>query len=179
VNIFFDFRCVYGNKDLTSQLRTYIDDLLKETPAFFQYIARNALLYKPPIGFFGKIVVESSGENPSTFNIKESIKPIVNFARLYALKYNIRETNTQDRLYRLFTGNILTKANYREMVKVYDYLMQMRFKHQALALAENREPDNFINPKLLTDIEHTLLKNTFSQINNFQKRLSFDFTGTA
>lgn len=178
VNIFFDFRCVYGHKELTAQLRTFIDDLLKDRPVFFQFMARNALLYKPPIGFFGNIVVESSGHNPSTFDIKESIKPIVNFARLYALKNNIAETNTQDRLYRLFVKNILTNANYQEMVKVYDYLMQMRFKHQALALDENRKPDNFINPKQLTDIEHTLLKNTFTQINNFQKRLSYDFTGT-
>jgi len=179
VNIFFDFRCVYGKKELTSQLRVYIDELLKERPVFFQFIARNALLYKPPIGFFGKIVVGASGENPSTFDIKESIKPIINFARLYALRYNVEETNTQERLYRLFVGDVLTKASYEEMVKVYDYLMQMRFRHQALALNENRKPDNFINPKLLTDIEHTLLKNMFSQINNFQKRLSYDFTGTA
>lgn len=179
VNIFFDFRCVYGNKEFTSRLRAFIDELLMGTPAFFQYMARNALLYKPPIGFFGNIVVESSGENPSTFDIKESIKPIVNFARLYTLKNNIEETNTQDRLYRLFAGNVLTRAGYEEIVKVYDYLMQMRFKHQALALNENRKPGNFINPKLLTDIEHMLLKNTFSQINNFQKRLSYDFTGTA
>ncbi|HLP61282.1 MAG TPA: DUF294 nucleotidyltransferase-like domain-containing protein [Candidatus Deferrimicrobium sp.] len=179
VNIFFDFRCVYGNKEFTSRLRTFIDELLNETPAFFQYMARNALLYKPPIGFFGNIVVESSGDNPSTFDIKESIKPIVNFARLYTLKNNIEETNTQDRLYRLFTKNILTRSSYEEMVKVYDYLMQMRFKHQALALNENRKPGNFINPKQLTDIENMLLKNTFSQISNFQKRLSYDFTGTA
>ncbi len=179
VNIFFDFRCVYGKKELASQLRAYIDGLLKERPVFFQFIARNALLYKPPIGFFGKIVVESSGENPSTFDIKESIKPIVNFARLYALRYGIEETNTQERLHRLYVGDILTKASYEEMVKVYDYLMQMRFRHQALALNENRSPDNFINPKSLTDIEHTLLKNMFSQIGNFQKRLSYDFTGTA
>ncbi|MCU0290345.1 MAG: DUF294 nucleotidyltransferase-like domain-containing protein [Acidobacteria bacterium] len=179
VNIFFDFRCVYGNKEFASRLRGFIDELLTATPAFFQYMARNALLYKPPIGFFGNIVVESSGDNPSTFDIKESIKPIVNFARLYTLKNNIEETNTQDRLYRLFTKNILTRSSYEEMVKVYDYLMQMRFKHQALALNENRKPGNFINPKQLTDIENMLLKNTFSQINNFQKRLSYDFTGTA
>jgi len=178
VNIFFDFRCVYGDKAFTAQLRTFIDDLLKDRPVFFQFMARNALLYKPPIGFFGNIVVESSGHNPSTFDIKESIKPIVNFARLYALKNNIADTNTQDRLYRLLVKDTLTEANYREMVKVYDYLMQMRFKHQALELSENRQPDNFINPKQLTDLEHTLLKNAFSQINNFQKRISYDFTGT-
>ncbi|MCP4152399.1 MAG: CBS domain-containing protein, partial [bacterium] len=179
INIFFDFRPVYGSREFTKELRAYIDTLIAATPAFLQYIARNALLYKPPLGFFGKIVVESSGENPSTFDIKDSMKPIVNFARIYVLKNNINETNTQQRLHRLYTENILNKSSYDEIVKVYDYLMQMRFKHQAKALSENREPDNFINPGKLTDIEHSLVKNTFSQINNFQKRLSYDFTGTA
>lgn len=179
VHIFFDFRHVYGRMDLCTQLRSYIDELLAERPAFFQFIARNALLYKPPIGFFGNIVVESSGENPSTFDIKEAIKPVVNFARIYSLRNNIGETNTQSRLYRLFARDILSRSSYEEMVKVYDYLMQLRFKHQALALGENRKPDNFINPRQLTDMDHLLLKNTFSQINTFQKKLSYDFTGTA
>lgn len=179
VNIFFDFRPVYGDRKFTSELRAYIDEALAGRPEFFQFIARNALLYKPPIGFFGNIVVDSSGDNPSTFDIKEAMKPIVNFARLYTLKHNVEETNTQERLHRLYNQGVLTKASYQEMVKVYDYMMQMRFKHQAQVISENREPDNFINPRQLTDIEHTLLKNMFSQINNFQKRLSYDFTGTA
>lgn len=179
VNIFFDFRPVYGDRKLTSGLRLFIDEALMGRPEFFQFIARNALLYKPPIGFFGNIVVESSGENPSTFDIKEAMKPIVNFARLYTLKHKIEETNTQERLHRLFNREVLSKSSFQEIVKVYDYLMQMRFKHQAQAISEDREPDNFINPRQLTDIEHTLLKNMFSQINNFQKRLSYDFTGTA
>lgn len=179
VNIFFDFRCVYGDRSVIVRLREYIDDLLNQRPAFFQFMARNALLYKPPIGFFGKIVTGTSADKPSSFDIKDAMRPIVNFARLYTLKHQIEDTNTQDRLYRLFTGNVLTKSSYEEIVKVYDYLMQMRFKHQAAAIDQNREPDNFIDPNLLTDIEHSILKNTFTQINHFQKRLSYDFTGTA
>ncbi|MCP4221140.1 MAG: PAS domain S-box protein [bacterium] len=177
INIFFDFRCLYGKKEFTTQLREYIDDLLDKTPAFLQYIARNALLYKPPIGFFGNIVTGTSGEDPSTFDIKHAMKPIVNFARIYALKNNIRETNTQVRLYKLFCANVLEKSGYEEIVQVYDYLMRMRFRHQAVALGENKKPDNLINPKMLTDIEYSWLKNTFSQINYFQKKLSYDFTG--
>lgn len=179
INVFFDFRCLYGQKEFTNQLKTYIQKLIGDTPAFLQYIARNALLYKPPIGFFGKIVVDSSGEKPSTFDIKEAIKPMVNFARIYSLKHDIIETNTQERLQRLYAQNVINRSSHDEIIKVYDYLMQIRFKHQAGALNENRNPDNLINPKTLTDIEQSLLKNTFSQINNFQKRLSYDFTGTA
>lgn len=179
INIYFDFRCLYGQKEFTQELRHFIQELIDETPAFLQYIARNALLYKPPIGFFGNILVDSSGEKPSTFDIKESIKPIVNFARIYALKYNIEETNTQERLHRLYSQGILTRSSYEEIIKVYDYLMQIRFSHQAQALNENRKPDNLVNPKTLTDIEQSLLKNTFSQVGNFQKKLSYDFTGTA
>lgn len=179
VSIHFDFRPVNGDDVLTIELRKFINSLISENPSFLQYISRNALLYKPPIGFFGKILLESGGEKPSTFNIKDSIHLIVNFARIYALKNNISETNTLNRLYQLNRSGELTDSSFREMEEVYDYLMRTRFRHQVKAIKNNTKPDNDINPKELTELEQHMLKYIFSQINNFQKKLSFDFTGSA
>jgi len=179
VSIHFDFRPVHSGDILTGELREFIGSLIAENPSFLQYISRNALLYKPPIGFFGKILLESGGEKPSTFNIKDSIHLIVNFARIYALKYNLSETNTLNRLYQLNKVGELTDSSFREMDEVYDYLMRTRFRHQVEAIKNNAKPDNNINPKELTELEQHMLKYIFSQINNFQKKLSFDFTGSA
>jgi PAS domain S-box-containing protein len=179
INVFFDFRTVYGEKNLTSDLRNFIHAQITSQPSFLQYIARNALLYKPPIGFFGKILLESGGEKPSTFNIKDSIHLLVNFARIYSLKHNVSETNTLNRLYHLLKANVITDSTYREMVEVYDYLMKSRFRHQVKSIRMNLKPDNNIDPRELTEVEHHMLKYIFSQINNFQKKLSFDFTGNA
>ncbi|MCK5221368.1 MAG: cyclic nucleotide-binding protein, partial [Candidatus Aminicenantes bacterium] len=104
---------------------------------------------------------------------------IVNFARIYALKHNVSETNTMNRLYQLNRSGELTDSSFREMEEVYDYLMRTRFRHQVEAIKNNTKPDNDINPKELTELEQHMLKYIFSQINNFQKKLSFDFTGSA
>lgn len=103
---------------------------------------------------------------------------MVKFARIYALKNNIVATNTLDRLQQLFERNILSSHTYQEVEQAYNYLMLMRFKHQANALSNNKEPDNYINPNKLTSIEKSMLKKIFSSISNFQTKLSFDFKGS-
>lgn len=179
VNIFFDFRTIDGDKSITDDLRSFIYAEIAGQPSFLQYIARNALQYKSPIGFFGNIQLESGGEKPSTFNIKDPIQLLVNFCRIYSLKYNISETNTLNRLYHLLKANVITDSTYREFIEVYDYLMKCRFRHQVESIRNNSKPDNNIDPVELTELEIHMLKYIFSQINNFQKKLSFDFTGSA
>jgi CBS domain-containing protein len=110
-------------------------------------------------------------------NIKDAMLPIVNFARLYALKNNIEDTNTVDRLQGLFRTSVLKKDSYNELMQAYDFLMLLRYKHQARLISEHKEPDNFINIKDLTHIELTTLKQAFSHIAMVQKRIKFDFPG--
>ncbi len=178
-NVFFDHRCVYGDSALVRELWRHVVALVAEQPAFFAHMAGNALHYKPPVGLFGKIVTGASGEPPHTFNIKEAMMPIVNFARLYALKHGVEETNTYDRLERLHAIDALQDESYRGLIQAYGHLMQLRFRHQAEMIRANRQPDNSIDPRSLTQIEAGTLKNTFSQISLIQKKVTFDFRSTA
>ena len=171
-NIFFDFRGISGEVKLVNELRRYIQDILIHNQHFFFHLAKNTLQCKIPIGLFGQIVTDTSG-----LNIKEAMLPIVNFARLYALKNNIEDTNTVDRLQRLSVISVLKKDSYQELMQAYDFLMLLRYKHQARLISEHREPDNFINLKDLTHIELTTLKQAFSCIAMVQKRIKFDFPG--
>jgi CBS domain-containing protein len=176
--IFFDFRNAYGEQNLVDQLRDYLDEIVSDNPRFFQLLARNVLALSPPIGFFGNFVVESVGEHRNVFDIKSSMLPIVDYARIYAINHTIRATNTIERLDELRERNILTPQNHQEMIQAYSYLMQIRLRIQAEAISgENRRPDNYVSPKNLTSIEQKLLKEIFSQTKNFQARLSYDFTG--
>jgi signal-transduction protein with cAMP-binding, CBS, and nucleotidyltransferase domain len=61
-------------------------------------MTENALNFKPPLGFFRNFVVESKGRHRNAFDIKSAMTPIVDFARVYALKNKIDETNTIERL---------------------------------------------------------------------------------
>jgi len=176
--IFFDFRNGYGDESFSISLREHLDSLVGKNPRFFQMLARNILPMAPPIGLFGNFVVESDGEHRGSFDIKSTMIPIVDFARIYALNNKIHATNTLARLQELKNRNILTKQNHLEMEQAYTYLMQIRLRIQARALSQkDKDPDNYVRPKNLSYIEQKLLKEIFAQTKNFQSRLSYDFTG--
>jgi CBS domain-containing protein len=177
-NIFFDFRGGYGDMDLAVQLRRHLFASLAARPNFFRYLTETSLNMKPPLGFFRNFIVESKGEHRDAFDIKSSMTPIVNFARAYALYHGIEETNTQERLDRLFLKNVLSEQDYHEIEQSYSYLMQMRFVRQVTAvMKENGKPDNYINPKTLSRMEQNMLREIFKSIEKFQVKMSYDFTG--
>jgi len=178
VSIFFDFRYLDGDLSLVKELRLYVEEISQDKSGFYNHLAKNSLLVKPPITFTGSIK-KSSGNHHEAFDIKHAILPIVDFARIYSLRYKISERNTLQRLEKLFEENVIARASRDEMVECYNYLMMLRLQHQVRDLEENKKPDNFINPKKLTQIEQHMLKKIFSQIGNFQKKMSYDFTGIA
>ncbi len=176
--IFFDFRHAFGDGSLVDGLKDHLNRVVSENFRFLQILARDILNMVPPIGLFGKFIVETSGDNRGGLDIKKAMVPIVDFARIYSLKHEIKNANTIKRLDALRDLNILTELNHQEMVQAYGFLMQMRLKIQADAVSKgNKQPDNIVFPKKLTSIEQHLLKEIFTQTKNYQTRLSYDFTG--
>lgn len=176
-NVFFDLRCVYGERSLVRNVRLHLDTLLDRFPAFFAHMALNTLQYKPPIGLFGQIVTGSSSGSPNTFDIKEAMLPIVNFARLLALKHHLSETSTFDRLGQLHALGVLHDESFRGTVQAYDQLMRLRYRHQVSRHKEGKAADNSIDPRTLTQIDSGMVKNALSRISTIQKTVSLEFRG--
>ncbi len=177
-SIFFDFRGAYGDMDLVRSLRKFLSDSLTGWAGFFRHLTENALYYRPPLGFFGNILTETKEGRRDVFDIKAAMTPVIDLARIYALKHDIDETNTQERLFRLHMEKVLTWQEYNELEQAYSFMMQLRFRHQTRSIIEkNRPPDNFVNPKKLTRIERTMLKDIFKRLDKFQSKLNIDFTG--
>jgi len=177
-SIFFDFSHGYGDASLIRELREFLFNSLEGWSGFFRHMTENALNFKPPLGFFRNFVVESKGRHRNAFDIKSAMTPIVDFARVYALKNSIEETNTMERLNQLRIRKILTPQEYEELEKAYNFLMQLRFVRQITAVIdEDTKPDNYITPKKLTHIEQTMLKEIFKRVEKFQSKMNFDFIG--
>ena len=177
-SIFFDFRVAYGETALIDKLRQHLFGALKGWPGFFRHLSENALYFTPPIGFFRNFLVESKGQHRDTFNIKAAMQPVVDYARIYALHHKIEETNTFERLQQLLAQKKISTQEHNELDTAYSYLMQQRFVTQVKSVvAENSKPDNYVNPKHLSRIEQTTLKEIFKRIEKFQAKLSFDFIG--
>jgi len=74
----------------------------------------------------------------------------------------------------------LKDSKYEELEKAYSFLMQLRFVRQITASQdEGEKPDNYINPKKLTHIEQTMLKEIFKRVEKFQAKMNFEFIGIA
>jgi CBS domain-containing protein len=177
-SIFFDFKGVWGDLELTDQLKAFLLNAVNQQAGFLRHLTENALHFKPPMSAFGKLVVESKGENKGALNIKWAMLPIVDLARIYALKHGITQTNTLTRLFRLYMQRVFTNREYIDLIQSYNYIMNLRFRRQITTLIdEKKPPDNFLNPKNLSYLDTAMLKEIFKKIESFQGKLKAEFIG--
>lgn len=178
VSIFFDFRTVYGEADLTHELRQAIHRKLQGQSAFFHHFAQNALTFKPPFRLLGNIYLGGGAtEHAGEINLKDAMMPMVSFARLYALRHQVNQTHTLERIEALTERGLILPSSRDEIVASYDFLMQLRLQNQVAALQAGRAPTNIIHPGKLGYIQQELLKQAFAQIAAVQKKVSYDFLG--
>ena len=170
--IFFDFKCSYGDAGFVAEIMDHIQEVLVHRPIFFHLMAENTLLFKIPLDFFGNIAVESEGDHVGCFNIKHVLAMIVGFARISAIEYSLNSTNTLQRLELLHEKKVFNTATHQEIVESYNYLMQIRFRHQVRKINMGEAPDNFISLSELSRMEIDMLKKIFSQVGTLRKRLS-------
>ena len=77
-NIFFDLRCVHGDASLVDELKASIREDSRRNEIFLALMAKNAMNFQPPLGFFRQFVLEKSGEHKNTLDMKlHGIMPIV------------------------------------------------------------------------------------------------------
>ena len=174
-SILFDFRSVSGNSEIASELREFIYAEIKETPFFLSQIAQNALIFKTPLRLFGSIVTSGGKSHPGRIDVKTPAMAIVSFARLYALKHTIRETNTLLQLDALKNLGIILDASHRDIVTAYETLMRLRLWNQALAIEHKQQLDNWVDPSQLGHLEEVILRESFKEIDEFQGLIQRDF----
>jgi PAS domain S-box-containing protein len=178
LSIFFDFRAVYGEAELTAELRQHIHKVLRDTPSFLHHLARNALAFKPPIRLPGNIYLSGGAtERAGEINLKDAMMPMVSFARLYALRHQIDQTHTLKRIEALTERNVILPFSRDEIIASYDFLMQLRLQTQIAAVQSGRSPQNVVQPGKLGYIQQELLKQAFTQIAAVQKKVGYDFLG--
>lgn len=164
--IFFDFRAVAGNLGLGEILSLHIYEEIQKKKIFLNFLAKNALMNPPPLGFFKDFVVEKSGEHKNEFDIKSrAMMPLADLARLLVLSHGvIGVNNTFKRFDRLVELEPNYDALFKQASKAYEILMRTR----ALEGLKNQSSGRFIHPENLGKLERQLLKNTFSPISELQ-----------
>ena len=178
VNIFFDFRAIYGDYYLSDQLRTHLNRAADRKAVFFYNLSQEVIKFKSPVGVFGKILGEHESPDSNFVDIKKFLMPVAGFARLYALRALTTETNTLNRLERLRNSEDMTDDLIDEIKEAYGILMEARLKLQINCLVNGKDPSNILDINQLTDIEQTTIRKVLSLINSLATKVRLDFKGT-
>ena len=177
VSIFFDFKSVYGEDSLAGELREHIYRTTGDKAVFYYHLAQTVTRFKPPVGIFGQIVGEHDTPDSNLVDIKKLLMPVTGFARIYALKMALEETNTIDRLESMRGAKGLSDSFLDETLQAYNTLMNTRLLQQVNQLMSGEEPGNTVDVNRLTDIERSTLKKVLSVINDIILKLKSDFKG--
>jgi len=163
--IFFDFRAGHGQEAVSMRLRDHIAEQARSRKFFLQYLIKDCLSMAPPLSFFRNFIVEKDGKHRNSLDLKiRGLVPFVDFARVMALKYGVKETNTLGRLQLLNWGGHIFDSLYKEIAEAYEFIMHLRLTHQLGLIEQGREPHNYVNPADLSDLEKQTLKEAFGVI---------------
>lgn len=176
---FFDCRAIYGEFSLLDELNAYTNEQLQHaSERFWVHMGENALKYEAPLTIFKGIkTVKIDGEKK--INSKETMNPIVDLVRVFALKNGIEATNTGKRIELLQKTGVFTNKEAQELDHAYYYLMALRLEKQAVQLRKKGSiVDNFISTQDLTKVQMVTLVEIFKVIKSFQLKVRITFINT-
>ena len=176
-SIFFDFRNVYGDGQLVTELREHVNSVAKNRAVFFYHMAQAVLKFKSPMNLFGKIVGNTTNDDALNLDMKKSLFPVIAFLRLYAIREQLSETNSMDRAVRLLEKQVIEQSLYEDLQQAYHFMSALRLRSQVRDIIENNPPGNMVDLHQLSRIEVNTLKQVLSGISELQTKVSFDFKG--
>ncbi|HWI14725.1 MAG TPA: putative nucleotidyltransferase substrate binding domain-containing protein, partial [Burkholderiales bacterium] len=174
--IFFDFRTLHGDGTLTNDLRDWLHGHIGSRPRFLHQMAGNALRTRPPVGLFRDFLVDGSGDQRNTVDLKmNGASPFVDAARIYALKCGMPETNTLARLRGAAASLGIPAPEVEAWTRAFLFIQLARLRHQQACRREGRPMTNRMNPYELNELDRLTLKEAFRQARKLQSRLALDY----
>lgn len=171
-SIFFDMRPIHGDHTLYAALQQRVLRAAPSSTRFLGHLAKHANAAEVPVGFLRGFVVEKRGEHRDRLDIKlGGINPIVDVARIYALRWGLPQIGTRARLIAAAEHG----AEVENLLDAHEFLSYTRLEHQGRLVGNGEPPDNYINPEDLSDFERRSLRDAFVIVGKAQAALTVAF----
>ena len=171
-----DLRPLTGDEALSTALVDLAYEKLasfRETAAF-DHLARQVTVSPVALNMFGWFKVEKRGKHRGDVDIeRHALSPLVMNIGLFALKYDIRETNTLGRIRELLQRGRLNVDLAERVVSAYHEINLLILR---LQMGEGSNEGAFISPEELSEDDSHKLKQALETVINLQKITHHDFT---
>lgn len=161
----FDFRPVHGYMPLAEELREVVATTAKRQRGYLRPLINDCLARRAPLSIFRDVIVAEDGRQETLFDIKrQGLDPYIRFARILALYYGIRETNTLARLVVLGREKLLEWELLEKVQEACEIQMQLQLIHQLHQVEGGILPDTMLSPGELSELEKKMLKDGFELV---------------
>jgi CBS domain-containing protein len=161
--IFFDFRPVYGQLSL-EPLEQILAGAGKQK-IFLAQLARAAVEYQPPLGFFRRFIVTDGQIDLK----KGAIGLIVALARLYALEVGAVTRSTLNRLEAAAQASTLSYEGAETLAEAFRLALNLRLREQLRDYRAGASLTNQVRLERLSPLERRQLKEAFVAIRKIQE----------
>ena len=164
--VFFDFRQLHGELDAERSLRPVVGWAARNR-MLLGHLAAAALRRRPPLSFLRQL--------HDRIDLKaEGTAPIVDLARLLALEAGAAETATVARL-RAAAEHGTAGRTATDLVAAFDYLQELRLRHQGGQLEAGAAPDNAVTTEELSPLQRRWLKDAAHLLQTCQESIRIRF----
>lgn len=174
--IMFDAQAIYGQSIWLDQLKAHLIEQKDKHSNFLRHFAIQAIKFNTPVGFFGGLISDSESGQAVIDIKKGGIFSIVHGVRCYALEQEVIQTNTHWRIKALMDKGIFEESFGLELGETLNYLNTLRLESMLHQLDAGVDiPDNKLRLSELTHMQQDLLKQSFTVVESFKKRLIHHF----
>jgi CBS domain-containing protein len=173
-SIFFDFRPLYGDEELSHALREWLLGASGKASLFLRLMSENALQCQPPLGMIRDFTFDNNKDFPHTIDLKMyGSRPFVDAARIFSLANGVAMTSTAQRLRGAAEATNLG-ADVEAIIDGFYFIQMLRLRHQK-GLKGDEAGANRINPDELNELDRHILKEAFKQARKLQDKLRLDY----
>ncbi len=146
-------------------------------PELLRMLARYALSFRPPTGFWRDFVVEHSGERRGQLDLKHGgLIPIVDLARWAGMTAGVASAPTPERLRAAEAAGTMESAEASALAEAFGFIGSLRLDHQVGQLRRGEPPDDFIDPRTLNPLARSYLREAFRVVASVQASLSSELS---
>jgi CBS domain-containing protein len=176
-DIFFDFRHAYGDPELANELRTHVTAAVSESPQFLRHLFAIEAEHTVALGWFGRLRKEYHGDDrQGVVNLKfRGTLPLVEGARLLALKSGIPATSTLTRLDCLREQGAISAQDHDDLADAFRHMTRLLLRQQLQDFKAGRAITNDLPVANISQRDRKHLVASFRAIENLRATLTMEF----
>lgn len=178
-DIFYDFRAVYGERNLAANLRQSITEIVAANPSFLRAMYEDDREHGVALGWFGRFVTEKDdSDHLGAINLKHTgTLPLVESLRLLSLKERIAEVSTLERLAALQKKGFLEADETDYLTGAYHHITRLLLRRQLADFSAGKAISNYVHPNDLSRRDRDILVDSFKAIARLRDKVRTEFTG--